>query len=493
MHDPATPIEAAPLVQAWRAAADGGRTPFTIPGHKRRAGGLSPVLGRMLDADVPLFGGLDTVKLTSGVLAEAESAAADLWGADWARLSVGGSTHANQAVVLALGRPGDTVLVARTAHRSTLLGLVLAGLRPVWLPVRLDPRWGMPVGVDPAVAAAALDRHPEAVAVVAVEPSYLGTIGPVAELAAVAHRAGVPLVVDQAWGAHLGWGPGFPPHALAAGADALVTSAHKTLPAFSQAALVLARTDRLSAARLERAFDAGHTTSPAGAVLASADASRALLADPAGHELLGRLAGEVAGVRAELRAAGYDVPGPEDFGPGGFDPLKLVVRTGGLGVSGVAVERELLARGLPVEMADRDGIVPAVGLADDAGSLAVLVAALRDVARRAGASPRTPSDGAGATPWDQWAAEPPEAVLTPRAAFFADHESVPLQDAVGRVSAEVVAPYPPGVPVLVPGEPVTGAAIAALLAARAAGSRIAYAHDPQLATLQVVRDGAGTR
>src|SRR3954471_948114 len=155
----------APLLAAWHSFAGRVGPPFTIPGHKRLAGALAPALGPVLAGDVPLYGGLDTVKLAGGVLADAEDRAARLWGAHWCRFSVGGSTHANQVLALAAGRPGDEVLVARNAHRSTLLGLVLAGLTPVWLPVAIDPRFGLPAGVTEAALRAAIAEHPGATAV----------------------------------------------------------------------------------------------------------------------------------------------------------------------------------------------------------------------------------------------------------------------------------------------------------------------------------------
>lgn len=173
-----------------------------------------------MTGDLPLYAGLDSLQLSGGMLAEAESRAAQLWGADWCRFSVGGSTHANQAVALALGRPGDTVIVSRTLHRSMLTGLILAGLQPVWAYPELDSRHGLPLGVPPEAVAKALAEHPEAKAVLVGDPSYIGTIGDVAGLAYAAHAAGVPLIVDGAWAAHFGFHSAYSPHALALGADA---------------------------------------------------------------------------------------------------------------------------------------------------------------------------------------------------------------------------------------------------------------------------------
>jgi lysine decarboxylase len=484
--DPRDPLglrDDAPLLDAWLSFGEtlraGGATPFTIPGHKQR----TDLVGDVVVGDVPLFGGLDTVKQTGGLLAEAQRRAAVLWGVDWCRFSVGGSTHGNQALALALGAPGREVVVSRTLHRSLLLGIVLAGLRPVWVRPLTDARTGLPTAVPAGAVEAALAAHPDACAVVLGDPSYVGTVGDVAAQADVAHAAGVPLVVDAAWAAHFGFSPATPPHALAAGADAMVTSAHKTLPSWSQAAIVLARTarsgGRLDPGRLDRGFDAGSTTSPAGAVLASTDAARALLARH-GADLVGGLCGLVREARDRLAA----VPGLAvlDDRPGDgirVDPAKLVILLAGTGAHGHAVEGDLRAAGIALEMADRDVLVPMVTVADDAASVARLLDAVEEsVERHRGpARPVAPSPA--------WTVEP-ATVTDPRTAFFAPHETVPADLAVGRVCAELVAPYPPGVPVLAPGEKVTASALAALRAVRDDGGRIADAADPTLATLQVL-------
>ena len=460
----------APLLDAWLRFHEEAPTPFTIPGHKQRL----DLVGDVVAGDVPLYAGLDTMKLTRGVLRDAEDRAARLFGADLARFSVGGSTHGNQALALAVGRPGDRVVISRTLHRSMLLGLALAGLEPVWVRPDVDPRHGLPIGVDPASVDAALTAAPDAVAVFVGEPSYVGTLGDVGALAEVSHRHDVPLVVDAAWGAHLGFHPALPPHALAVGADALVTSAHKTLPAISQGALVLARTGRIERSRFDAAIEATATTSPSGAILASIDAARALM-ERDGEALLGPVIDAVAAMRARLaRVRGLVVlDGP------GVDPLRLVLVLPGTGADGNAVEADLLCHRMPVEMADRDTVVAMVTVADTPGRLEDLAVALAEsIERHRGpARPVLPSG--------VWAIEPVPAV-SPRQAFFAARERVPVDRAIGRVSAELVAPYPPGIPVLAPGEEITVETVEVLRQARAAGSRIAYAADPSVRTLDVV-------
>jgi arginine decarboxylase len=469
----------APLLDAWltftERVAAGELAPMTVPGHKQR----QDLVGSVVAGDLPLYGGLDTIKHADALRADGEARAARLWGADWCRFSVGGSTHGNQALALAVGSPGQEIIITRILHRSLLLGLVLAGLRPVWVRPEMDPVSGLPGAVAVDTVRAALAAHPSACAVFLGEPSYVGTIGDLAGHAAAAHDAGVPLVVDAAWGAHLGFHPDLPPHALEAGADAMVTSAHKALPAYSQGALVLARTGRLDPARLDRAFDATHTTSPTGSIMASIDAARALLARD-GKDLCGRLLRGVGAARQRLR----QVPGLGVLDGPGVEPTKLVVLLAGTGAHGMAVEADLIAAGMPVEMADRDTIVPIVAMADDEDQLAAFTETLVAAIERHRGAPRHPAPAAA------WTVVP-ETILAPREAFFAPNETVPAGAAVGRVSAELIAPYPPGVPVLAPGELITAEAVNALREALAEGGRIAYAADPTLATLQVVAHQPG--
>ncbi|GAB3842495.1 aminotransferase class I/II-fold pyridoxal phosphate-dependent enzyme [Dactylosporangium cerinum] len=465
----------APLLDAWLRFSENPPTPFTIPGHKQRG----DLVGDVVAGDVPLYAGLDTMKLSTGVLTEAEARAARLWGADFCRFSTGGATHANQAVALAVAGDGDRVVVSRTLHRSLLLGLVLAGLTPVWVRPEVDPATGLPLGVAPATVRQALAANPDVRAVFVGDPSYVGAVGDIAGLADAAHDFGVPLVVDAAWAAHFGLHPALPRHPLQLGADVMVTSAHKTLPAWSQAALVLARTDRVDTARLDTArLDAGveatATTSPAGAVLASIDAARALL-ERDGHALLGDAISATRAARDRLRG----VDGLTVLDGPAVDPLKLTLLLFGTGADGNRVEQDLLAAGLPVESADRDVLVAVVSLADTPDSLTRLTTALTDSIDRHRGAPR-PVVGPAAYRVE------PVVSMPPRQAFFAAAETVPIDRAVGRVCAELIAPYPPGIPVLAPGEQITAAALAALNHARLAGVRIAYAADPSLSTLRVI-------
>ena len=478
-RDPRDPLGLradAPMLAAWleftgRAEA-GELLPMSVPGHKQR----QDLVGTVIAGDAPFYGGLDTIKHADSLRMECEGRAARLWSADWCRFSVAGSTHGNQALALAVGQPGQEVIVNRTLHRSLLLGLVLAGLRPVWVRPEIDHVSGLPAGVAVQTVRDALAAHPSACAVFLGDPTYVGTVSDLAAHAEAAHGAGVPLIIDAAWAAHLGFHPDLPQHAIAAGADAMVTSAHKALPAYTQGALVLARTTRLDAARLDRAFEATHTTSPTGSIMASIDAARALLAAD-GERLCGRLIRGVAAARERL----LEVPGVAVLDGPGVEPTKLVVLLAGTGAHGNRVEADIIAAGMPVEMADRDTVIPIPTIADDEDQIAAFTEVLIDAIERHRGTPRHVAPAAS------WTVEP-QTVLAPREAFFARSETMPAAAAIGRVSAELIAPYPPGIPVLAPGELITAAAVDALREVAADGGRIAYAADPSLATFKVIAE-----
>jgi arginine decarboxylase len=469
----------APLLDAYLAYFEGDLTPFTIPGHKQRAAQIDQGLGAVVDTDIPLYGGLDEIKLTNQVLKASESLAAQLWGADYARFSTGGSTHANQAVILALGKPGDKVALSRTAHRSVLSALVLAGLEPIWLTPEIDTTTGVPLGIPLSELGRAIAQKP--IALLLTEPGYLGTISDLAPLIKKARDHALPVIVDAAWGGHFGFHPDLPKHVLQLGADALITSVHKALPGYSASALLLARTNLLSADRLEQSFETTHTTSPAGAPLASIDAVRALL-QTRGPELIGAMLANIAEFKAAVQA-NFDLPiflNTSDFPAGRFDPAKVVLRANQLGASGVEIEKALIENGIRVEMADRDTLVFLATLADTKEDFQKLAMVLVTILKRVATQPRK---SATALSWSVI----PQVAISMREAYFADTELVSAAAAIGRTSADLIAPYPPGVAVIAPGEVLTQQIVSGLITSQKAGVRIAYATDPTLANFRVVK------
>ena len=470
----------APLLDAYLSYFESNRTPFTIPGHKQRASRLDHDLGSVVDSDTPLYGGLDEIKLTNQTLKKAEALAATLWGADYARFSTGGSTHANQAIVLALGKPGDKVALSRTAHRSILSALVLAGLEPIWLAPEIDEATGVPIGINVKEFEKIIDQKP--IALLLTEPGYLGTISDLSSLVKSAHSHSIPVIVDAAWGGHFGFSDSTPQHCLQIGADALITSVHKTLPGYSASALLLAQGELLNLDRIEQSFETTHTTSPAGAPLASIDGCRALL-QLRGDELITQLISNVNIFKAKVQSH-FDAPiflNTSDFAPGRFDPAKIVLRANQLGASGVDIEKALQSAFIRVEMADRDTVVFLATLADSKEEFDALADALVPILTSLQSTPRPTATSLS------WSVVPTVGISM-REAYFAETEMVPAKDCVGRISADLIAPYPPGVAVIAPGEILTSTILDGLAATKAAGVRIAYATDSSLLRYRTVKN-----
>ena len=471
--------KSAPLLDAYLSYFETERTAFTIPGHKQKAHRLDEGLGAVVDSDTPLYGGLDEIKLTEGTLKKAEELAAALWGADYARFSTGGSTHANQAIILALGKPGDKVAVTRTAHRSVLSALVLTGLEPIWLTPEIDQATGVPTGIPVSELERVLDQKP--IALLLTEPGYLGTISELSDLIGKAHENSIPVIVDAAWGGHFGFNSRLPQHVLQLGADALITSVHKALPGYSASALLLAQGKLLNLDRIEQSFETTHTTSPAGAPLASIDGCRALL-QTRGDELTGYLVSLVDTFKASVQA-NFETAiflNASDFPVNRFDPVKIVLRANTLGLSGIDVEKELQKVNIRVEMADQDAIVFLATLADSADDFKTLENALVPILNSLQGPRRETQTSLS------WSVVPTVA-MSIRDAYFADTEFVPALDAIGRISADLIAPYPPGVAVVAPGEVLTEQIVNGLRASQEAGVRIAYASDPSLASYRVTK------
>ena len=471
--------DSAPLLDAYLSYFESARTPFTIPGHKQRASRLDAGLGFVVDSDVPLYGGLDEIKLTNQILKRAEALAATLWNADYARFSTGGSTHANQAVILALGKPGDKVALSRTAHRSVLSALVLAGLEPIWLSPEVDGATGVPIGISVQEFERVIDQRP--IALLLTEPGYLGTLSDVAGLVELAHAHSIPVIVDAAWGGHFGFSDVVPKHCLQLGSDALITSTHKALPGYSASALLIAQGKFLDLDRIEQSFETTHTTSPAGAPLASIDGCRALL-QTQGRELINSLVVNVDNFKKAVQS-NFNLPiflNATDFPKGRFDPTKIVLRANQLGASGVEIEKALIELNIRVEMADNDTLVFLATLADTGNEFDALAKELIPILIGLEKPPRPTATSLS------WSVVP-IVEISMRDAYFAKTHMVKACDAIGRISADLIAPYPPGVAVIAPGEVLTPTIIEGLAATKAAGVRIAYATDETLATYRVVQ------
>ena len=386
-------------------------------------------------------------------------------------------------MLLASIRPGDKVIVSRDLHKSLLVALILTGAVPIYLQPSLHPELNVGLGVAAAAVAQALDEHPDARLVVLVSPSYCGVASDLAGIAAVAHARGVPVHVDEAWGPHFHFHPALPPSAMASGVDSAVASTHKVLGSLTQAAILNVQGTLVDPDRVRTTVGMAQTTSPSVLILASIDATRRQMALH-GPELLDRAITLAGNARRRLQELpGIAVLDAERLGVDQFDLTKLVIDVDGLGITGYDAERALRNRfGAGPEMSDLVGVVCLVTIGDTEASITRLVDAfatlsrerVREDVRRGGAR----SSGA--------VVAPSELVLTPRDAFFAPSCAVPLEAAIGEVSSELVIPYPPGIPVLAPGETITADKVAYLREGARHGMYLSGPVDPQLKTIRVV-------
>jgi arginine/lysine/ornithine decarboxylase len=425
-----------------------------VPGH--RGGNHFDAEGRrffapLLPIDLTELSGLDDLYQPQGPIAEAQALAAAAFGAEETVFLVNGSTAGNLAMVLSVCRPGDILLVGRDAHRSVFHACMLAGVRAVLLPTRVHPQFAVSCGVDPETVRQGLARYPEARAVFLTNPNYYGMGRSLAAIAETVHAYGIPLLVDEAHGAHFAFHSALPPTALSAGADAVVQSAHKTLPALTMGAFLHLQGRRISRWKVRQTLAMIQTSSPSYPVMASLDLARRWMAAE-GRQRLGWLIEEAHRFRVWLRQEGWTVPPPSDVFYEWTDPLRLLLHHPD--VPGLAVARRLEAADVFPELADPLQVVCVVTAANRRDDLARLKPLLSAIRRRPPqASPPQELKERLANGWQAvyqdsgWTA-----VAFDPGWMYGEPETVPWTAALGRRSAGMVVPYPPGIPLLLPGE-----------------------------------------
>jgi arginine/lysine/ornithine decarboxylase len=479
--------DAAPLYDSLRAFVERGQAPFYSPGHK---GGrtLDPWFrDHLADVDLNNLPDTDTLHCPEGPILDAERLIADAWGVGQSFILVQGSTGGNIAVALSALRPGESVLVARNAHKSVLAGLVQVGAKPVWLEPRWDDEFGVAHGVDADVVARAF-QDTGASALWVLHPTYYGTTGDIAALAELCRRHDARLLVDGAHSPHFTFHPELPAPGETSGAAATVQSVHKILSGLSQAAVLHVDPQVLDPATVRRSLQLIQTTSPHFAIMASIDLARRQMV-LTGRELLDGTLDRARRTAARLA----DIPGlrvlrPEHLaGPGTglhqLDETKLLIGTSGLDLDA----RDVLVRlnrshGVQPELAGGGHVLCITTIGNTEDDVDRLVSGFAEVASYAGVR----SGDARPTLIADLLTVRPEQVLTPREAFFAADESVSLAAAAGRVAAEAVTPYPPGIPLVMPGERFDADVLGLLAALRDAGNPIS-ASDPTMGTVKVVR------
>ncbi|MFF8582009.1 aminotransferase class I/II-fold pyridoxal phosphate-dependent enzyme [Streptomyces albidoflavus] len=484
--------EQVPVLDALAAYHAERQLPFAPPGHKQGRGAdprVRAVLGEaVFRGDLLAMNGLDDRTSSRQVLQRAQELMADAVGAEHTFFSTCGSSLSVKAAMLSVAGPHEELLIGRDAHKSVVSGLVLAGIRPVWVDPQWDPDLHLAHPPSAETYAEAFARHPDARGALVTTPTPYGTCSDLAAIAEVCHRHGVPLVVDEAWGAHLPFHPDLPTWAMDAGADVCVTSVHKMGSGLEQGSVFHLQGDLVDPAALRSREDLLGTTSSSVLIYAALDGWRRQMVQH-GRALYDDALALAASVRARAEEVdGLHVHGREDFcGPGravDLDPLQLIIDVSGLGVSGYRAVDALRTQGLSLHFGDHRRINAQLTHADDAESADALLAGLHRLAAEARGLPR---DRPVEVPGPDGLRT--EQVVLPRDAFFGPVVDVPWQEAEGRVAAEMLTPYPPGIPAALPGERLTREVLRYLRTAVEAGMVVPDAADPGLDTVRVVAEG----
>jgi len=438
------------ILQALEAYADSGVYPMHMPGHKRNLAGLSDMLPWTLDiTELP---GFDNLQNPTGILASSAERASALWGSETAFFLVNGSTVGILAGIRACTHPGDRVLLARNCHQSVYHALELFSLTPVFLEPPVIKDFGICGSISAKAVARVLDTESEIRLAVITSPTYEGILSDIRGISDMLHERGVPLLADEAHGAHLGLSPGFPPGAVQSGADIVVHSLHKTLPSLTQTGILHLQGDLVPPEAVRRALNALQTSSPSYPLLASIDSCVAKLREPAGRALFGSWRSRLSGFSRSMTAltrlrvfhCGQAAAGDAVFA---FDPGKLVISCKNTSLSGKRLAETLAsAYGIQVEMAMGSYVLAMTSICDTDEGVRRLSDALLKIDRACVPVP----DGS----FSDVPLPPPRQALSIAAAACLPFETIPLDESVGRISQEYVWAYPPGIPFLAPGQEI---------------------------------------
>ncbi len=483
----------APIVEALATIEAHPVTGFGVPGHGHGAaipGKLRRLVGaKAFKADLLTEKGVEDRTESKHAIFRAQELAAAAWSAELCRFVTGGSTQSLHSVLASLARAGDTVLIAENAHKAEWAYALAAGLDAVPLPVQIDRDFDVQMVIDPATLDAALTAYPHAKAVIVVSPNYYGVTCDIAGLAKVAHARGIPLVVDAAWGGAFAFSSRLPADALALGADVQVCSLHKTMTALGQGSVILARGELVDRQRLALAYELFETTSPSVPILASLDATRR------DHATGGEALWDgVLDLARDARARIATIPGLRVWEADRLpprcelDPSAILIDCSGLGVAGYAAddwlyEHHRVAMGLSEARSMLALVLPGTS----ASHVRKLVRALADLSKQLRRDPamlpRRPD------PMPRIGAFEIDRAMTAADAFFAAAEAVRYEECAGRVAAEIIAPAPPGVPRVIPGQRIGAPLRDWLVANRDAGMFVLDPTDPAEHRIRVVKGG----
>lgn len=474
----------APIYEALERFRQMRVVPFDVPGHKRGRGNpeLTAFLGeKCVNLDVNSMKPLDNLCHPVSVIREAEELAADAFGAAHAFLMVGGTTSSVQSMVLTACKRGDEIILPRNVHRSVINALVLCGAVPVYVNPDVDQTLGISLGMTRESLAKAIREHPGAVAVLVNNPTYYGVCSDLRAIVRMAHDAGMLCLADEAHGTHFYFGTSMPVSAMAAGADMASVSMHKSGGSLTQSSLLLCGPN-VHAGYVRQIINLTQTTSGSYLLMSSLDISRRNLAIR-GRQVFHQVEDMAEYAREEVNAIGGYYAFGKELRNGNsvfdFDPTKLSINTRSIGLAGIEVYDILRDEyDIQIEFGDIGNILAYLSMGDRIQEVERLVSALSEIRRR---YQRDSSDLLKQEYID------PIVVTSPQEAFYAEKVSLPLQETEGQVCSEFVMCYPPGIPVLAPGERITREILDYIAFAKGKGCSMTGPEDPDILRLNVLK------
>lgn len=474
----------APIYEALEKFKKMRVVPFDVPGHKRGRGNpeLAALLGeKCVNMDVNSMKPLDNLCHPISVIRDAEILAAEAFGAAHAFLMVGGTTSAVQSMVLSVVKSGEKIILPRNVHRSVMGAIVLCGAVPVYVNPECDPKLGIPLGMSVSAVERAIKANPDAKAILVNNPTYYGICSDLRSIVKIAHEHNMLCLADEAHGTHFYFGENLPVSAMAAGADMAAVSMHKSGGSLTQSSLLLAG-PAMSEGHIRQIINLTQTTSGSYLLLSSLDISRRNLA-LRGKEAFGGVVSLAEYARSEINDIGGYYAYSKELINGDsifdFDTTKLSVHTLDIGLAGIEVYDLLRDEyDIQIEFGDLGNILAYISIGDRLRDIERLVGALAEVKRRFGKSK------AGLMTQEYIE---PELAVSPQAAFYADKESLPIEETEGRICSEFVMCYPPGIPILAPGERITRRILDYISYAKEKGCSMTGPEDAAIERLNVLK------
>lgn len=446
-----------PILKALKDYSKENISYFHMPGHKGgnvfKKIGFEPFDMNLLSMDVTEVSGIDNLHCPEESIREAQELAAQAFGAKHTFFLINGTTGGIYSMILAAANPGDKIIIPRNCHKSVIGAVILGRLQPIYINPELDKRLNIASGISPMAVEMAIKEHPDAKAVVITSPTYYGVCSDLEQIAQITHKSNMLLLVDEAHGAHFGFHSDLPKTALQCGGDMVAQSTHKTLPAMTQSSMLHVNSDKVDIDRLKFFLQLTQSTSPSHILLASLDTARYIMQQK-GEELLNDIVYWCNVLRDEVNSnEQLYCLSKSDIGRDGIfdiDCTRITVNFDKLGLSGRAVDEILRSKfKLQVEMADLYNIVAICTVGDREESIRKLAEAIKTIAKEHERESKHIERQAVRT-FDM-----PNMMLLPWEAVYQNKEEVPIENCLGRICGEMIIPYPPGIPIIMPGEVIT--------------------------------------